>query len=119
MTVRRIAELLEAEVHLGRDELDLEVSSAFGADLLSDVMAFVREGGLLLTGLVGPQVLRAAELLDLRVVVFVRGKRPTPELLETARAGGLLLLSTRLPMFLACGRLYEGGLRSAGVREIA
>ncbi len=119
MTVRRIAELLEADIHAGREQLDLEVRAAFGADLMSDVMAFARDRVVLLTGLVNAQTLRTAELLDIKVVVFVRGKRPNPAMIEMGRESGLLLLSTRLPMFLACGRLYEAGLRTSPLREIA
>jgi hypothetical protein len=86
---------------------------------MSDVMAFVKDRVVLLTGLVNPQSLRTADLLDIRVIVFVRGKKPTDDLLEMAREAGMILLSTKYSMFLACGRLYEAGLRGGGVREIA
>ncbi|HSV55939.1 MAG TPA: hypothetical protein VLH39_02385, partial [Magnetospirillaceae bacterium] len=74
MTVRHIAELLDARIHAGEAELDLEVCAACGADLMSDVMAFVKEKVVLLTGLVNPQAVRTADLLDIRVIVFVWGK---------------------------------------------
>jgi predicted transcriptional regulator len=118
MTVRTIAQVLDANIYLGADQLDLEVQSACGADLMSDVMAFVKEKVVLLTGLVNPQSLRTAELLDIRVVVFVRGKKPTEDLVDMARENGMILMSTKYSMFLACGRLYEAGLRGGGVREI-
>jgi hypothetical protein len=119
MTVRRIAEILEAKVAWGDDQLDLEVCAACGADLMSDVMAFVKEKVVLLTGLVNPQAIRTADLLDIRVVVFVRGKSPTSDIVAMARENGMVLLSTKYSMFLACGRLYEAGLRGGGVREIS
>jgi predicted transcriptional regulator len=119
MTVRRISEILEAKVALGEDQLDLEVSAACGADLMSDVMAFVKEKVVLLTGLVNPQAIRTADLMDIRVVVFVRGKCPTEDIVEMARENGMVLLSSKYSMFLACGRLYEAGLRGGGIREIA
>lgn len=118
MTVRRIIEVLEAKVASGEDLLDLEVNAACGADLMSDVMAFVKEKVVLLTGLANPQAIRTADLLDIKVVVLVRGKTPTGDLVDMARENGMALLSTRLSMFLACGRLYEAGLRGGGVREI-
>jgi hypothetical protein len=52
------------------------------------------------------------------VIVFVRGKIPTEDIVEIARENGMVLFSTKYSMFLACGRLYEAGLRSGGVREI-
>ena len=118
LTVSQIVEILDARVLEGEDHLDLEVSSACGADLMSDVMAFVKDRVVLLTGLIIPQTIRTAEVLDIRVVVFVRGKNPPPETIDLARENSMILLSTRYSMFLACGRLYEAGLRTGGVREI-
>ena len=85
---------------------------------MSDVMAFVKEEVVLLTGLVNPQAILTSSLLDIKVIVFVRGKSPSAEMAALARENGMILLSTRLSMFLACGRLYEAGLRSGGVRDI-
>lgn len=119
MTVGRIAEILEAKVAVGEEQMGLEVEAACGADLMSDVMAFVKEKVILLTGLVNPQAIRTADLLDIRVVVIVRGKSPTADIVAMARENGMVLLSTRYSMFLACGRLYEAGLRGGGIREIA
>jgi len=118
MTVARIAEVLDAKVFTGEESLGLEVSAACGADLMSDVMAFVKERVVLLTGLVNPQAVRTADLLDIRVIVFVRGKSPSEDMVEMARESGMILLSTKYSMFLACGRLYEAGLRGGGVRKI-
>ncbi len=118
MTIARIVELLDARVHTGREALDLEVKSACGADLMSDVMAFVKEKVVLLTGLANPQAIRTADLMDIRVIVFVRGKNPSPDMVETARESGMILLSTNYTMFIACGRLYEAGLRGGGNRDI-
>jgi len=119
MKVRDIAKTLDAQVFVGEKQLDLEVQSACGADLMSDVMAFVKERVVLLTGLVNPQALRTADLLDIKVVVFVRGKKPTADLLKMAEESGMILMTTKYSMFLACGRLYEAGLKSGGVREIS
>ena len=119
MTVRRMTEILEARVATGEDQLDLEVCAACGADLMSDVMAFVKEKVVLLTGLVNPQAIRTADLMDIRVVVFVRGKSPTEDIVAAAKENGMVILSTKYSMFLACGRLYEAGLRGGGIRDIA
>ncbi|HEY9053499.1 MAG TPA: hypothetical protein VIO60_01635 [Rectinemataceae bacterium] len=118
MTIRDVARILDAKIYRGEDQLDLEVQAACGADLMSDVMAFVKDRVVLLTGLMNPQALRTADLLDIKVVVFVRGKRPTPDLIEMGAESDMILMSTKYSMFLACGRLYEAGLRGGGVREI-
>jgi predicted transcriptional regulator len=118
MTLRKLQEVLDARLVVGAEQLDAEVSSACGADLMSDVMAFVKDKVVLLTGLVNPQAIRTADLMDIKVIVFVRGKIPTEDIVEIARENGMVLFSTKYSMFLACGRLYEAGLRSGGVREI-
>jgi predicted transcriptional regulator len=119
MKVREIAQILYAQVYSGEDDLDLDVRSACGADLMSDVMAFVKESVVLLTGLVNPQVVRTADLMDIRAIVFVRGKVPTAEMIELAKSLGIIMLSTKYSMFVACGKLYEAGLRGSGTRTIA
>ncbi|MCE5256759.1 MAG: hypothetical protein LLF89_07940 [Spirochaetaceae bacterium] len=119
MKVSEIVEVLSARVYAGEDQLDLDVQSACGADLMSDVMAFVKESVVLLTGLMNPQVLRTADLMDIKAIVFVRGKVPSSDLVQIAKDSGMILLTTKYSMFLACGRLYEAGLHGGGIREIA
>ena len=118
MTVGEAVRILDGQFFSGEDQADLEIRSACGADLLSDVMAFVKDQVVLLTGLVNPQVIRTAELLDIHAIIFVRGKRPTADMIGMAVASGIILAGTRLPMFLACGKIYEAGLRSGGTRVI-
>jgi hypothetical protein len=118
MTVEQAATTLEAAFVCGQDESNVEVECACGADLMSDVMAFVKDRVVLLTGLINPQVIRTAELMDIKVVVFVRGKHPSADMVDMAREHGLILLTTKLSMFVACGRLYAAGLRQGGTRRI-
>jgi len=116
MKLREIKEILEAEVIIGEDELDKEINVAGAADLMSDALSLLGAGGaLLLTGLVTPQVIRTAEMLDLSAIVFVRGKIPPQETIELAKKVKIPLLRTRYPMYEACGKLYSAGLRGRGV----
>jgi len=115
MKLSKVAEILGAEILYDGGE-DIEIESACGSDLMSDVMAFVKENVLLLTGLVSPQVIRTAEMMDIRAVVFVRGKVPAQNILELAREKGIAVMSTNYPMFIACGKLYSEGLTGKGVR---
>lgn len=118
MTINQVAETLEAEIVCNNNLAELEVFSACGSDLMSDVMAFVKDQVLLLTGLINVQVIRTANLMDIGAICFVRGKKPTAEMIEMAEQLGVILLSTKHPMFLACGKLYEAGLVGGGVRAI-
>lgn len=118
MTVAEAVAVLGGQFFSGEDKADLEVASACGADLMSDVMAFVKDRVLLLTGLVNPQVIRTAELLDIHALIFVRGKIPSRDMIDMAEEAGIILGGTKLPMFLSCGKLYEAGLKAGGTRAI-
>ncbi|HOA99062.1 MAG TPA: DRTGG domain-containing protein [Candidatus Atribacteria bacterium] len=111
MTLREIKEILQAEVLAGEEFLDREPSSACGSDLLSDVLAFTKENSVLLTGLTNSQVIRTAEMSDIIGVIFVRGKKPDNYTIELATIKKIPLLTTRLPMYESCGRLYLRGLK--------
>lgn len=117
MKVAEIVKVLDAEILTKGNDLEFEIESACGSDLMSDVMAYVKENVLLLTGLVSPQVIRTAEMMDIKVVCFVRGKNINPAIIEMAQEKGIILLVTRDPMFIACGKLYNAGLTGKGVRD--
>jgi predicted transcriptional regulator len=118
MTVAEAVNILEGQFFFGEEKGDLEIASACGADLMSDVMAFVKDRVLLLTGLVNPQVIRTAELLDIRAIIFVRGKAPSRDMIEMAEESDIILGGTKLSMYIACGKLYEAGLKAGGTRKI-
>ena len=50
-------------------------------------------------------------MMDMHCIVFVRGKRPTLDMIEMAEDRDMVMLCTELEMFTSCGRLYENGLR--------
>lgn len=118
MKVAEAVNLLDGQFFNGEEKADREVTSACGADLMSDVMAFVKDRVLLLTGLVNPQVIRTAELLDIHAIIFVRGKVPGRDMIDMAEESDIILAGTKLPMFISCGKLYEAGLQTGGTREI-
>ena len=118
MKVAEAVKTLDGQFYWGEDKADVEVISACGADLMSDVMAFVKDKVILLTGLVNPQVIRTAELLDIHCVIFVRGKIPTREMIEMAEEADIILAGTKFSMYISSGKLYEAGLKSGGNREI-
>ncbi len=111
MTIADIIRILNAQIICGEDHLDTELHSACGADMMSDVLAFVKDQSVLLTGLVNPQVVRTADMMDMRCIVFVRGKEPDDMVVDLAKEREIVLLKTPLRMFTACGLLYESGLR--------
>lgn len=115
MTVNDIKKLLNADILCGEEFADREVHTACGSDMMSDVLAFVKDQAVLMTGLVNLQVIRTAEMMDMICIVFVRSKRPTPEMVEAARDSGIALLATEKRMYDACGTLYTNGLTGTKV----
>ena len=111
LTAAKIRDLLDAEVVVGQDKMDMQVEEACGADLMSDVLAFIKEKAILLTGLVSPHVIRTAEMLDIAMVVFVRGKMSPQEVCKLAQERDMVIMSTKNTMFESCGILYENGLK--------
>lgn len=110
MKICTIKELLQAEVICGEEDLGKHVYSACGSDMMSDVLAYVKDQAVLMTGLVNSQVIRTAEMMDMICIVFVRSKLPTTEMIELAKEHGIVLLSTSKRMYEACGILYGNGL---------
>ena len=111
MTVNDIKQILDCEVITGEPYLSQEVHTACGSDMMSDVLAYVKEQAVLLTGLVNPQVIRTADMMDMLCIVFVRSKLPDEDMIKLADARGIALMTTSHRMFTACGLLWENGLR--------
>ena len=112
MTLKEISQVLSARVLCGDDDaLNAEVTSACGSDMMSDVLAYVKDQGILLTGLINPQVVRTALMMDMKCIVFVRGKVPADDIIQLAEGMNIALLTTAERMYVACGKLYLAGLR--------
>jgi len=106
-----VQQLLDAKQLCGQECLEREVATGCGADLMSDVLAFTKDGGLLLTGLTNPQVVRTADVGGLIAIVFVRGKLPAPETAMMAKNLDIPLFTTKHTLFEACGILFSKGLK--------
>ena len=117
MKIVTIKQLLDAEVVCNEELLDKHVYSACGSDMMSDVLAYVKDQAVLLTALVNSQVIRTAEMMDMVCIVLVRSKLPTPEMIELARESGIVLMTTKKRMYEACGLLYSSGLVGNKVKE--
>lgn len=110
MKISKIKELLNANIVCGEELIDGEVNSACGCDMMSDVLAFVKDQAVLLTGLCNPQVVRTAVMMDMRCIVFVRGKKPSEDIVRLASDAGIVIMCSDERMYVACGLLYANGL---------
>lgn len=114
MKLSQVCDILKAKVLAEAEGLDQEVLAACASDFMSDVLAYVKNQGMLLTGLVNPQVIRTADMMDMKCVCFVRGKNPDESLLSLARDRGITVMSSPIRMYDACGLLYTAGLNGEG-----
>ncbi len=110
MKLREVKDILNADVIVGEDKLDIEVETAFGADLMSDVLAFAKAGSMLLTGLTNTQVVRIANVLDIAAIILVRGKKLSTEAISLATDLHIPILTTKYILFETAGRLYAKGI---------
>ncbi len=112
MKIKQLIELVEGEVLTTGLDLNRDVRGGCGADLMSDVLAYISPDAVLLTGLCSAQVVRTAQMADISAIVFVRGKRPSQDTVELANREGIPLITSRHGMFELCGRLYKADLHS-------
>lgn len=117
MTILDVKNILNAKVLCLQENLNNEVHTACGSDMMSDVLAFVKDQSVLITGLCNPQTVRTAEMMDIVCICFVRGKTPNEEIIELAKERNIVLMATDERMFTACGKLYEKGL-SGGTAQL-
>lgn len=103
--------LLEGEILFDASAGNDVIDKAYAADLLSDVLALTEERTTLITGTISPQVIRVAEILNVIAIIFVRGKRPSQEIIDYAQRLDIPMLTTRKTMFETCGLLYANGVR--------
>jgi predicted transcriptional regulator len=111
MKLSQIKELINAELLTGEERLDMDVKYAFGCDLMSDVLALASGETILLTGLTNIQCVRTAEMMDIKCIIFVRGKKPDQNVIKLAKEKGICLMSTNHIMFTTCAILHENGIR--------
>ena len=118
MKISKIVELLDATVCCGQDNIENEVFSACGSDMMSDVLAFVKDQGVLLTGLVNVQTVRTALMMDMKCIIFVRGKKPDEAVISLAEQNDIVVLTTDYRLYTACGLLYTNGLYTEGCDKV-
>lgn len=117
MKIAEIASLLDARYCCCEDQKDREIRVGCACDMMSDVLAFGSDQAVLLTGLLNPQVVRTAEMMDIFCIVLVRGKEPTQAMIELAQERSVAILATDYSMFASCGILFKAGVPAGRVKK--
>ncbi|HKL93965.1 MAG TPA: DRTGG domain-containing protein [Clostridia bacterium] len=113
MQIKEIAKILNGKIICCQDCVENEVFSACGSDMMSDVLAYVKEQAVLVTGLCNPQVVRTAEMMDIKCIVLVRDKQANEIMISLAKDHNIVIICTSEKMFDACGKLYAAGLNGS------
>lgn len=111
MDIFEIAKLINGTVLYHDRSSESNVNKAFASDLMSDVLTVSTESLLLITGLVNLQTIRTAEMADISNILFVRGKKPTEDMLNLAKREGMNIILSDKSMFATCGILFKAGLQ--------
>ncbi|MGL5978581.1 MAG: transcriptional regulator [Erysipelotrichaceae bacterium] len=112
MNTSQLCQLIQAEQR-NRIEEESFVRVVFASDLMSDVLYLSNcnnETTLLVTGLANQQTINTAHMLDIKVIVFVRGKVLPDEIVALASEHGIVCLTTPKSMYETCGLLWSSGL---------
>jgi predicted transcriptional regulator len=112
MELREIIKIVDGTLLNPQIEMQVQIRGGIGADLMSDVLAASQPDAILLTGLTNPQVVRTAQMADIRAIIFVRDKKPQAETLNIANQENIPLITSPFGMFELCGRLHQAGLPS-------
>jgi predicted transcriptional regulator len=112
MNLGDLVKIVEGKVLTDSIDVSEIILGGCGADLMSDVLASIEPGAVLLTGLCNPQVIRTAQMADVAAVVLVRGKRPPESTIDLANEEGIPLITSPYGTFELCGRLFKAGLPS-------
>jgi predicted transcriptional regulator len=112
MNLSKIIKLSDGLLLTPDIDINLDINGGYGADLMSDVLAFSQPNSVLLTGLTNPQVVRTAQMAEFRAIIFIRGKQPQDECLQIAIQENIPLITSPYGMFELCGRLHKAGLPS-------
>jgi len=110
MKLTELKDILEASLLVGNEHLNRKFDKCGASDLMSDVLAGLSEGCVLLTGLTTVQAVRTAVVAGVGAIVFVRGKTPSQAVIALARTEGIPLFTTPFSMFISCGRLHAHGI---------
>ncbi len=118
MKLNEIVDAVNGKILVLPRTSDVEVEIGFASDLMSDVLHLVhlvQARTLLITGLTNVQVIRTAEIAELPLVLFVRGKQPMEDTLTLARHLGIGVLLSPYTMYESCGLLYQAGLSGQAI----
>jgi predicted transcriptional regulator len=114
MKLDEIKNVLQCDILTEKHDLSLiEIDTVLASDGMSEILAFLQPGALMVTGLTNIQSVRTANFADAKAIVYVRGKQPSVSTVSLAQQKQIPLMVTKLGMFDVCGILRDLGMKGA------
>ena len=114
MKLDEIKNVLQCDILTEKHDLSLiEIDMVLASDGMSEILAFLQPGALMVTGLTNIQSVRTANFADAKAIIYVRGKLPNVTTVSLAQQKGIHLMVTKLGMFDVCGILRDCGMKGA------
>ena len=119
MKLHDIIEKYDCRVYTKELLVNKDIHFAFCSDLMSDALIIMNsvkderilDHAILITGLATQQSIRTAEMLDVNVVLLVRGKIPSDKVVQLALESEIILLATDYTMFNTSGMMHADGIK--------
>lgn len=89
---------------------DKEIEGVFISDMVSDIVAGVHAGNLLITIQVHKSLIASANLVDVSAVVYVRGKVPADDVIQLADRANISLFTTDEDAWKLSIKLHDMGI---------
>src|SRR5574344_1400595 len=106
MKVIEIAAAVDANIIQGKATEEKKIDYGFASDLMSDVLTLSADNILLITGLCNIQTIRTAEMANIEVILFARGKQVSQEMIIEAKENDIILLQSKFSVF-KCSALLD------------
>jgi hypothetical protein len=90
---------------------DKDIEGVFISDMVSDIISGAKPNSLLITIQMHKNLIATANLVDVSAIIFVRDKKPLPDVIEVADRAGITLFSTPLDAWKLAIQLYELGVQ--------
>ncbi len=94
--------LLTSDIKLDQ----VKITDGYVSDLLSDVMGSAKEDQVWITIMKHLNSVAVASLANIPCIVFAKGIKPDPNVIEKAIEEQVTLISSDLPSFQIAGKLY-------------
>ncbi|MHB9036669.1 MAG: DRTGG domain-containing protein [Armatimonadota bacterium] len=94
------------------DDAQIEVTSGYASDLLSDVLAKTKNGAIWVTNQKHINIIGVAVMLNLAGVVIAGGIEPDENTIEKAKEENVPLYTTEMSLYETVCKLHDLGIQS-------